>query len=253
MSRELLLEHYLKRLKLPTMRRHYKDLAREAAEHNKTFEEYLLALLEQEVIQRDDNQLRTRLKAAGFPLPKTLESFDFSAIPNLNKQKVLALSQCEFVKARENVLFVGNSGTGKTHLATALGISACRQGYRVRFWRVGQLVEELLDAQHEHRLSRLEKQWLRLDLAILDELGYVSLNRAGSELLFQFLAARYERGSLVITTNLEFKEWPQVFTDEKMTAALVDRVTHRAHILAMNGESYRFRESLRRHEAVEAP
>lgn len=242
----MLVEVYLKRLKLPTMRRLYKELAREAADHNKTFEDYLLTLLEQEVIQREDNQLRVRLKAAGFPLPKTLDSFDFSALPSLNKQKVLELSRAEFVKARENVLCIGNSGTGKTHLATSLGMAACRKGYRVRFWRVGQLAQELLEAQHEHRLTRMEKQWLRLDLVILDELGYVSLSRPGSELLFQFLAARYERGSLVITTNLEFQEWPQVFGDEKMTAALVDRITHRAHILEMNGESYRFRESLRR-------
>jgi DNA replication protein DnaC len=249
LSRDLLIEVHLKRLKLPTMRRLYKDLAREAADHNKTYEDYLLALLEQEVIQRDDSQLRQRLKSAGFPLPKTLESFDFSAIPTINKQKVLALSQSEFVKARENVLFIGNSGTGKTHLATALGMAACRKGYRVRFWRVGQLVEELLEAQHEHRLTRVEKQWLRLDLVVLDELGYVSMSRSGSELLFQFLAAKYERGSLVVTTNLEFRECPQVFGDEKMTAALVDRLTHRAHILDMNGESYRFRESLRRFEA----
>lgn len=111
---------------------------------------------------------------------------------------MLALSQAEFVKARENVLFIGNSGTGKTHLATALGMAACRKGYRVRFWRVGQLVEELLEAQHEHRLTRLEKQWLRLDLVVLDELGYVSMSRSGSELLFQFLAAKYERGSLAV-------------------------------------------------------
>lgn len=247
MSRELLVEYYLKRLKLPVMRRQYKALARDAAEHNKTFEDYLLALLEQEVLQRDDNQLQARLKAAGFPTPKTLDTYDFTAMPRLNKQKVLALGQAEFVRERENVLLVGNSGTGKSHLATALGTAACHKGYRVRFWRVSQLVSELLEAQHERRLSRLEKQWLRLDLVVLDELGYVSLSRAGSELLFQFVAAKYERGSLVITTNLEFQEWPQVFVDEKMTGALVDRLTHRAHILDMNGDSYRFRESLRRH------
>ena len=245
-----MLEYYLKRLKLPTVRRLYKELARDAAEHNKTFEEYLQALLEQEVIHRDDNQLRHRLKAAGFPVPKTLESFDFSAIPGVSKPKILTLSKGEFVKDRENVLLVGNSGTGKTHLATALGVAACREGYRVRFWRVGQLVAELEEAQNQHRLNRFEKQWLRLDLVILDELGYVSLSRAASELLFHFLAARYERGSLIITTNLEFREWPQVFGDEKMTAALADRVTHRAHIFNMSGESYRFRESLRRQEGV---
>lgn len=250
MSQELLLDYYLKRLKLPTVRRLYKDLARDAAEHNKTFEEYLQALMEQEVIHREDNQLQRRLKAAGFPVPKTLESFDFTVVPSVNKAKILALSKSEYIRDRENVLFVGNSGTGKTHLATALGIAACRQGYRVRFWRVGQFVAELQEAQNEHRLSRLEKQWLRLDLVVLDELGYVSLSREASELLFHFVAARYERGSLIITTNLEFSEWPQVFGDEKMTAALADRVTHKAHIIEMSGESYRFRETLRRQETL---
>lgn len=250
MSRDLLIEAHLKRLKMPTMRRLYLPLAREAADHNKTFEEYLLTLLEQEVIQRDDSQLRSRLAAAGFPVVKTLDTYDFSVLPSLNKQKVLALSQADFVTARENVLFIGNSGTGKTHVATALGVCACRKGYRVRFWKVSDFVQELLEAQQEHRLIRLEKQWLRQDVAILDELGYVSLTRTGAELLFQFCAAKYEQGSLIITSNLEFSEWTQVLGDEKMTAALLDRLTHRAHILAVNGESYRFRESMRRQHAV---
>lgn len=242
----MLIEVYLKRLRLPTMRRQFKELARDATEHNKTYEDYLLALLEQEVIHRDDSQLRLRLRSAGFPHAKTLDSYDFSAIPSLNRQKILELSQAQFVKARENLLFVGNSGTGKTHLAIALGMAACSKGYRVRFWRVDRFVEELLEAQNEHRLLRLEKQWLKPEMVVLDELGYVSLSRAGSELLFQFMAARYEHGSIAITTNLEFAEWAKVFGDEKMTAALLDRLTHRAHILPMNGDSFRFKESLRR-------
>lgn len=242
----MMIDHFLKRLKLPTMRRHYREMAREAAEHNKTFEDYLLALLEQEVLQRDDNQMLLRLKAAGFPVTKTLDTFDFTAIPSLNKQKVLALSQADFVKERENLVLVGNSGTGKTHLATALGVCACRKGYRVRFWRTSRLVEELLEAQEEHRLTRFEKQWLRLDVVVLDELGYVSLSREGARLLFHFLSSKYETGSVIVTTNLPFEEWPEVLQDEKMTAALVDRLTHKAHLLSMNGDSYRFRESLRR-------
>lgn len=250
MSRDLLIESNLRRLKLPAIRHLYKELARDAAERNKSYEDYLLALLEQEVIQREESQLRHRLRMAGFPVYKTLDAYDFAAMPRLNRHKVLALAQCEFVSHKENVLLVGNSGTGKTHLAIALGIEACRRGHRVRFWPVAQLAAELLEAQHEHRLTRLEKQWLRLDLVVLDELGYVTLSRTSSELLFQFLAARYERGSVVVTTNLAFQEWPQVLGDEKMTAALVDRLTHRAHILDMNGESYRFRESLRRQEVV---
>lgn len=246
----MLLEAYLKRLKLPGMKRHYQSLARDAVEQNRTFEEYLLALVEQEVLQREDNQLRARLKLAGFPVAHTLDRFEFTAIPSLNKQKVLNLAQCEFVAQKENVILCGNSGTGKTHLATALGACACRKGYRVRFWTGAGLVQELVEARHEHRLGRLEKQWLKIDLVIVDDIGYVPFSQAGAELLWQFLAARYQRGSLVVTTNLDFGEWPKVFGDEKMTAALLDRLTHRAHILAMNAESYRFRESLRRQEAA---
>lgn len=246
----LLLEAYLKRLKLPAMKRHYRSLAREAVEQNRTFEEYLLALVEQEVLQRDDNQLRARLKLAGFPVPHTLDSFEFSAIPSLNKQKVLTLAQCEFVAEKENVILCGNSGTGKTHVVTALGMCACRKGYRVRFWTGAGLVQELLEARHEHRLTRLEKQWLKIDLVVLDDIGYVPFSQAGAELLWQFMAARYQRGSVAITTNLDFGEWPKVFGDEKMTAALLDRLTHRAHILAMNGDSYRFKESLRRQQVA---
>lgn len=246
MTQALLLEEYLKRLKLPTVRKHYESIARDAAEHNRSFAEYLMALLELEVRQREENQLRQRLRQAGFPVLKHLAAFDFAAVPTLNKQKVLLLAQAEFVARKENVLLVGNSGTGKTHLATALGACACRRGYRVRFWTAAALVQELLAAQHEHRLYRLEKQWLRTDLVVLDDVGYVPFSSTGSELLFQFLAARYERGALVVTSNLEFSDWTRVFGDDRLTAALLDRLTHRATILPMNGESYRFRESLRR-------
>ena len=247
-----LLDDYLKRLKLPTIRRLYAEVARDAAEHNQTYEEFLQALVEHELRQREDNQLRERVRQAGFPVMKTLDSFDFSLIPSLNKPKVLMLAQAGFVAQRENVLLVGNAGTGKTHLATALAVCACRKGHRVRFWRAAALVDELLAAQHEHRLGRLEKQWLRTDLVVLDDVGYTPFSATGAELLFQFLAARYERGSLMITSNLEFSEWTRVFGDERLTAALLDRLTHRAHILPMNGESYRFRESLRRQQEESA-
>lgn len=202
------------------------------------------------MVQQDDNQLRQRLRRAAFPVIKTLDAFDLTALPTPNRQKVLSLSQCEYIDRKENALLVGNSGTGRTHLATGLGVAACRKGYRVRFWRVAELVEELLEAQHVHHLSRPEKQCLRLDAVILDELGYVSLTRTGSELLFHFLTARYERDAVIVTTNLEFAEWAHILGDEKMTAALVDRLTHRAHILNMNGENYRCRESLRRQEVI---
>lgn len=248
MTQSLLLDEYLKRLKLPTVRKQYETVARDAAEHNRSYEEFLRVLMEQEVRQREENQLRQRLRQAGFPVLKNLETFDFGALPGLNKAKVLQLAQADFVGQRENVLLMGNSGTGKTHLATALGACACRRGYRVRFWTAAALVQELLAAQHENRLRRFEKQWLRTDMIVLDDVGYVPFSSTGAELLFQFLAAMYERGSLVVTSNLELSEWTRVFGDERLTAALLDRLTHRAHILAMNGESFRFRESLRRQQ-----
>lgn len=250
MTTTLLLETYLKQLRLPTIHRNYEALAREAAERNQTYEEYLFCLIEQEIIQRDENNLKRRMKYAKFPTTKTLDTFDFKAIPGLNKNKVLNLSRSEYIKEQENIIMVGNAGTGKTHLATSLAISACREGYKVKFYNVAGLVNELIQAQNEHRLLKFEKQWLKLDLVVLDELGYIPFNSLGSQLLFQFCSSRYERGSMMITTNLEFGEWNQVFGDEKLTAALLDRLTHKSHILQMNGESYRFKQSLQRQNEV---
>lgn len=162
----------------------------------------------------------------------------------MNKPKVLALANGEFIKHKENAIMVGNAGVGKTHLAIALAFAACRKGYRVKFYTAAGLVNELVAAQHEYRLAKMEKQWLIPDLVIIDELGFVPFNKSGAELLFQYCSSRYERGSIVITTNLEFAKWTEVFGDEQMTAALLDRLTHRAHILNMNGDSYRFKQSI---------
>ena len=243
-----LLESYLKRLKLPAIARSYMEIARDASERNSSYIEYLLALVEQEVIHREEASLRRRIKQARFPYIKTLEDYDFSLIPSLNKNKVLLLAQGDFVDKKESVIFLGNPGTGKTHLSIALGLCALRKGKKVRFYTANGLANELLEAQQEYRLVRLEKQWLAQDLVILDEIGYVPFTKTGAELLYQFCASRYERGSMIVTTNLEFSQWAEVFGDERMTAALLDRLTHRAHILVLNGESYRFRESMRKQE-----
>lgn len=240
----MLIDAYLKQLKMPQAAKVYQSMAREASDNNLTYEEFLLGVLEQEVHQRENNRVQRRIRQATFPMVKTLDTFDFMAIPSLNKPKVLALADGEFIKHKENVIMVGNAGVGKTHLAIALAFAACRKGFRVKFYTAAGLVNELVAAQHEYRLAKMEKQWLVPDLVIIDELGFVPFNKSGAELLFQYCSSRYERGSIVITTNLEFAKWTEIFGDEQMTAALLDRLTHRAHILNMNGESYRFKQSI---------
>jgi DNA replication protein DnaC len=241
----LLLKANLKQLKLPTMLAEWEKLAREAAAHGEPYEAYLLRLTELEVAARSANALANRIRAAAFPVAKDFDTYDFSALPGLPKQKVLELARGDWLDQRYNCCLIGNAGTGKTHLATALGLAACRQGKRVRFFTAAGLVNHLEEAQQQHRLERLLDQLDRADLLICDELGYLSFSRAGAELLFQVFADRYERRSLLITSNLAFGEWGQVFQGERMTAALLDRLTHRCHIFEMNGESYRFKESMK--------
>jgi DNA replication protein DnaC len=241
----LLLKANLKQLKLPTMLAEWEQLAREAAANNEPYEAYLLRLTELEVAARAANALAHRIHAAAFPVAKDFDTYDFSALPGLPKQRVLELARGEWLEQRYNCCLIGNAGTGKTHLATALGLAACRQGKRVRFFTAAGLVTQLEEAQQQHRLDRFLGQLDRADLLICDELGYLSFSRAGAELLFQVFAERYERRSLLITSNLAFGEWGSVFQGERMTAALLDRLTHRCHIFEMNGESYRFRESMK--------
>jgi DNA replication protein DnaC len=248
MTTELLLDHITKQLRMPTVAKQYRSLAREAEERNLSYEEFLLALLEAETQTREENQKQRRLKQASFPVHKTLDIYDFSLMPSINKNKLMTLAKGEFVEKKENIIFLGNSGTGKTHLGTGLGIAMIENGYKVKFITASDLVEELLMANQEHKLSVFEKRWLKFDVIIVDELGYVPFSKTGAELLFQFFSSRYERASVIITTNLEFQEWTKLFGDEKMTAALLDRLTHRSHILLLNGESYRFRQSMKQRE-----
>ena len=239
----LLLRSNLKQLKLPTMTAEFEKLAREAGAANEAYEQYLLRLTELEVAARSTNAVQTRIRNAAFPVLKDFDTFDFSAVPSLNKPKVLELARGEWISERSNACLIGAPGTGKTHIATALGLAACRQGKRVRFVTAGALVTQLEEAQKRYTLDRVLAQLDRLDLLICDELGYLSFSRA--ELLFQVFADRYERRSLLVTSNLAFSEWNQVFQGERMTAALLDRLTHRCQIFEMNGESFRFRESMK--------
>jgi DNA replication protein DnaC len=220
-------------------------LIREAAAGNEDYQKYLLRLTELELATRATNTLRARIKQAAFPVEKDFDTFDFSATVSLPKQKILELARGEWIDRRENVCLIGSAGMGKTHAATALGLAACRQGRRVRFFTAASLVNRLEESQKQYRLDRFLAGLDKADLLVCDELGYLSFSRSSAELLFQVFADRYERGSLLITSNLPFSEWTQVFQGERMTAALLDRLTHHCHIFEMNGESYRFRESMK--------
>ena len=249
MAQDMLIQHHLKRLRLPAMGRYYKKLAQEAAQQNRPYEDYLLSLLELEVAQRDENTQKRLIAQARFPYLRTLDQFDFSAIPSVNKAMVLELTKGEYLAKKENAVMVGNMGTGKTHVAISLGLLACRQGKKVRFCTATGLINDLVDAQEQHALGRRLAQLQKLDLLILDEVGFVPFTPDGARLLFQVCSDRYLKGSLLVTTNLEFARWVEVFGDERLTGALLDRLTHHCHVLEFNGDSYRFKESLRRKEA----
>ena len=238
---------YLKELRLPAFARLLPETLREAESQGRPFLDVLRVRLEGELAQRQINQGRRRIREARFPYAKDLAEFDFTANPTIKKPQILSLARGEYLAKRQNVIFLGNSGTGKTHLAIALGREACQQGHRVRFYTASGLVNELMAAQAELTLNKLEKRWLKYDLVIIDELGYIPFSKQAAELLFQFLSLRYERGSLLITTNLDFDRWTEVF-GTRATTALLDRLTHRAVIIVTNGESYRFRESMRTKE-----
>ena len=239
----LLLEHHLKELKLPSFLREYGKMAAQCAAEGVDHPEYLLRLAELELIDRHQRIVQRRIRAARFPAVKSLGTFDFAAIPSVNKTLVMELARCEYVQHRENVIAIGNSGTGKTHVALGLGLAACQRGMSVGFTTAAGLVHELMEARDERRLLHLQRQLSRLHLLIIDELGFVPLSPTGAELLFEVFSQRYERGSILVTTNLPFDEWTEVFGSERLTGALLDRLTHHVHILGMNGDSYQLRHS----------
>jgi DNA replication protein DnaC len=250
---QLLLKHYLKQLKLPTFLAEYEKVAQECAQSGVDHIRYLLRLAELELIERERRMVERRIRAAKFPVVKSLDSFDFTAIPTLNKMLVTELARGEYILRRENVIALGNSGTGKSHVALALGLAACQRGMSVGFTTAAGLVHQLMEARDEKRLLRLQAQLAAHKLLIVDELGYVPLSPTGAELLFEIFSQRYERGSILVTSNLPFEEWTSVFGSERLTGALLDRLTHHVHILELNGESYRLKHSKSRRRKTPAP
>ena len=242
---QLLLEHHLKELRLPTILREYDKVARQCAVEQLDYQRYLLRMTELELLDRERRATERRIRQAKFPVVKTIDSFDFLAIPSVNKTLVLELARCEFLARRENVLLLGNSGTGKTHIALALGLAACQRGHRVRFTTTAALVSELIEARDEKKLLRFQKQIASYELLIVDELGFVPLSKTGAELLFEMLSQRYERGSLVITTNKAYKNWPEIFNhDAGITSAILDRVLHHADTVVIEGKSFRMKDQI---------
>ena len=241
-GRDGLIQIYAKQLRLPTVA-DVAAMVREATEHHWGYEEFLQAVLAREVEQRQENQRRRRVKAARFPQIKTLDTFDFQWLKKVEKAQVYALATGRFIEEKQPVLMFGNPGTGKTHLAIAVAYQVCCLGYSVRFYTAGQLVTDLAEAGQQGRLGSLQTRLLKTDLLVIDELSYLTFGRPSAELLFQVISSRYERGSVLITTNLPFSRWTELFGDPTLTAALVDRLTHRAILLDMNGESYRLKQT----------
>ena len=246
----VILESYLKRLYLSTFVQYHEAYAAEAAQSNRSYTRFLLALAEQEVLVREARRRQRRLKEAKIPLVKELSGFDFDKIPELNQQQIRQLVTGEYIDRAEPIILIGNPGLGKTHIATALAVEATRQMRRVRFYNAAGLVNELLKAQDEGRVTPFINKVLNHQLIVIDELGFIPFSSTGAQLMFQFCSALYERVALIVTTNLKFADWPQVFGDERLTVALLDRLTHKAHIIEFMGDSYRFRERRRRQETV---
>lgn len=241
-----LLFENLKSLRLSTMTRNLQSHLRQAKQDKLGYDEFLLNLTEAEVQVRKENGRKRRLQEAKFPLLKPLETFNFEMAPDLDVRLIKELSSCEYIQKPQNVIFMGKSGTGKTHLATALGMEACKQGVRTRFVTGCGLANELIEARDEKLLGRFVKRYAGYGLLIVDELGYVPFSKEGAQLIFQVLAERHERKPVIITTNMGFGNWTQIFGDPSMTAALLDRITHKAHVINCTWESYRLKETLKK-------
>jgi len=229
---------YSKQLRLPSFNS-FEEVIRQM-EPNESYEHFLSRLMKREASIRQENVQKRRLKAAKFPFCKTLDEFDFKRLEHVSQSHIQELANCDYIQKKQNIIMIGNPGSGKTHLSLALGLSACYSGFNVRFYTASHLAHELTEALELKRFSRFEKTLSKVDLLILDELSYLTFNRHQSELLFQVISERSERASIIVTTNLEFSNWTQIFDNDIMLAALIDRLTFKSHILDMNvKDSYR--------------
>ncbi|MCD6322523.1 MAG: IS21-like element helper ATPase IstB [Clostridiales bacterium] len=237
------IEEYTTRLFLSETRKNYQELAVEAEQDDLSYQEYLMKLLEKENDRRAENRKINLIRRAGFPTKKYLEDLQVEFLPNDGKRKLKSMKSLDFIKEGQNIILAGNPGTGKTHLAIALGIKACMQNYKVLFTTVPSLITKLKESRSMKTLRQIENQFLKYDLVICDELGYISFDKEGSELLFTNLSLRAGKRSTIITTNLSFDRWQEIFKDPVLTAAMVDRLTHKAYIVNMNGNSFRLKET----------
>src|SRR6516162_9551649 len=246
----VLLRHHLTALHLPTVKAECEPVARQCAAEGIDYLGFLLRLCERELGDRERRACARRLKAARLPQVKSLDTFDFTAQPSLNRALIVELARCAFIDRRESVILLGGPGTGKTHVAIGLAAAACQRGKKVRFFRVTELLTQLLEAREERVLGRLRGQLARLDLLVLDEFGYVPASQVGAELLFDVISTSYEKTSVIVTTNLPFERWTEVLGSERLVGATLDRLTHRCHLLEATGESYRLKEARRRRQAA---
>ena len=252
-GQEILLEDALRRLRLPAMLREYAEHSRQAREVGESHEGFLLALASRELEQRQANQVQRRLNEARFPLMKTLEKTDLKKWPGMDVMQVREYTECHYIPKRENIVILGKHGTGKTHAATVLGVEACRRGYRVLFTTAAHLVNTLIEAREERQLKRQLARLSRYEIVIIDEVGYIPFSAEGAQLLFQVFSDRYEKASLIVTSNLPFAQWTSTFGDAALTAALLDRLTHHCSIHQFDWESIRFTDSLKNNKLKKKP
>lgn len=235
---------YCKTLRLQAVARNFDELAQQAVREKKTYAQYLEALLQLEIEEQESNAIRRRMIEAKFPRIKTLDEFDFSKNPLINPAEIRQLEEGDYIRRSQPVIFIGDCGTGKTHLLTALAVAACKQKHRVRFTTAANLINELIEAQREGTLRRTLARWGRYEVLAIDEVGYVPFVETGAELLFQVIDERAEKAAILLTTNLPFSEWTKVFPNQRLCKALLDRVTDRAHIIETGTDSYRFRRTM---------